>query len=153
MTNTIKQLPHEPLVLAAEDEETDVLLLQMALSKSGFGTKLFVVSDGEEAIEYLNGEGCYADRNAYPMPQLVLLDLKMPRKTGFDVLQWLSERPQFDNLPRIVYSSSSYESDIVRARELRASEYQVKPHSLDEMVQVMRDLQLRWLSPAIHEQQ
>lgn len=148
MTDSIKQLSHEPLVLAAEDEETDVLLLQIAFAKSGFPTKLFVVSDGEEAIAYLKGEGRFADRVAFPLPQLVLLDLKMPRKTGFDVLQWLSERPQFDSLPRVVYSSSSYESDITRARQLRASEYQVKPHAVDQMVRLIRDLQTRWLAPA-----
>lgn len=151
MTNTIKELPDAPLMLAAEDEETDALLLQMALSKSGFGSRLFIVQDGKEAIDYLDGQGRYADRDAFPLPQLVLLDLKMPRMTGFDVLQWLSEQPQFDSLPRVVFSSSSYESDISRARQLRASDYQVKPHTLAEMVRVLHDLQVRWLPQAVHE--
>jgi CheY-like chemotaxis protein len=127
-------------VLAAEDEESDAVLLQLAFGKAGSPQNLVIVRDGQEAIDYLSGEGLYADRALHPLPSLFLLDLKMPRMTGFDVLAWLKENPQFKDLPVIVLSSSSHESDMRRARQLGAWDYHVKPHSLTQFVQLIRQL-------------
>jgi CheY-like chemotaxis protein len=128
------------LVLAAEDEESDAALLQLAFRRAGSPGNLVVVRDGQEAIEYLNGDGRYADRAMYPLPSLLLLDLKMPRMTGFDVLAWLKENPQFKDLPVVVLSSSSHESDIERARQMGAWDYQVKPHGMPQFLQLIKHL-------------
>jgi CheY-like chemotaxis protein len=132
-------------ILVAEDEETDAMLLRWAFEKVGLPYRLIVVRDGQEAVDYLSGESGYADRVLHPLPCLLVLDLKMPRMSGFDVLAWLDKRPQFQDLPRIVLSSSSYESDIERARELGAWDFRTKPHVLHEFVQLVRELHVRWL--------
>jgi CheY-like chemotaxis protein len=136
-------------VLAAEDEETDAALLQLAFGRAGYAHTLVVVRDGQEAVEYLNGDGRYADRNLYPLPSLFLLDLKMPRMTGFDVLAWLKENPQFKDLPVVVLSSSSHESDIDRARQLGAWDYHIKPHGMTQFVQLIKQLTDGSLSEAM----
>src|SRR5229473_2661647 len=87
------QRGEEAVILLAEDREDEVLLLRHAFAKAGFLNPLQVVPNGEEAIHYLQGEGKYANRDEYPLPALVLLDLKMPRKDGFEVLQWIRQQP------------------------------------------------------------
>lgn len=133
-------------VLAAEDEETDAFLLRQAFRKAGVPNDLIIARDGQDAVGYLNGDPPYADRSQHPLPCLLLLDLRMPRMDGFDVLAWLSERPQFKNLPVVVLSSSSHESDIEKAREMGAWDYQIKPHSMEQLVQLTNELSARWLS-------
>jgi CheY-like chemotaxis protein len=128
------------VVLAADDEESDALLLQLAFGKVASPNKLVVVRDGQEIIEYLNGYPPYADRDLYPLPSLLLLDLKMPRMTGFDVLAWLGEHPQFKELPAVVLSSSSHESGIEKARQLGACDYHIKPHGMPQFVQLIKRL-------------
>jgi CheY-like chemotaxis protein len=135
-------------ILVAEDEPTDAFILRQAFLKSGLPARLEIVRDGQEAVEYLDGEGPYADRNNYPLPRLLLLDLKMPRMTGFDVLAWLSEKPQFNELPRVVLSSSSHESDVRRALDLGALDYFIKPVSLAKLTGLLQQLHARWLSPS-----
>jgi CheY-like chemotaxis protein len=130
-----------PCVLVAEDEETDVFIMQQALRKSGLQLRLRIVRDGEEAVNYLT---CF-DRTQNPLPRLLVLDLKMPRMTGFDVLVWLAGKPEFADLPRVVLSSSGHESDVARARELGALDYHIKPNSLPELVELLRQLHARWV--------
>jgi CheY-like chemotaxis protein len=134
-----------PSVLVAEDEETDVLILRLGFEKAGLPNPLIAVRDGQEALDYLDGNGPYADRSRHPLPALLLLDLKMPRLTGFDVLAWLATRPDFKHLPAVVLSSSSDDSDIQEALRLGARDYFVKPHSLAELVKIIRTLPARWL--------
>ena len=136
-------------VLAAEDEESDAFILRLAFQKAGVSNPLVIVSDGHEAIDYLASHGRYSDRNAHPLPALLLLDLKMPRMSGFDVLRWLSMQPNFQHLPAIVLSSSSDESDLLRARQLGARDYFVKPLSLPDFVGIIKSLQSRWLTDRI----
>jgi CheY-like chemotaxis protein len=133
------------VVLAAEDEETDAMLLRLAFQKAGVSCELFVTRDGLELVRYLNGDEAYSDRARYPLPRLILLDLKMPHMDGFDVLAWLAQRPQFKDVPAIVLTSSSHDTDIERARRLGARDFLIKPHSLGDLVQMMHDLQTRWL--------
>lgn len=135
-------------VLAAEDEESDALILRMAFERAGLTNPLIVVQDGQEAVDYLAGAGRYSDRQRYPLPGLLLLDLKMPRMNGFDVLGWLAGRPEFKSLPTIVLSSSPDQSDIRRAKEAGALEYFIKPHSLRELVAILNVLHSRWLADA-----
>jgi CheY-like chemotaxis protein len=132
-------------VLAAEDEETDRFILQRAFSQAMLNGPLILVPDGQQAIDYLNGAAPYHDRTLHPFPVLLLLDLKMPRMTGFDVLTWLKARPEFERLPVVVLTSSAHDSDIQKARELGARDYIVKPHDFSQLVDLMRQLGVHWL--------
>jgi len=102
-------------VLLVEDDPNDVALTQRAFERAGFANPLQVLSDGEQAIGYLGGEASYADRNRYPLPILVLLDLKLPRTSGFEVLAWIRGAPNIRRLPVVVLTSSQQSPDIDRA--------------------------------------
>src|SRR5690242_14029566 len=98
-------------VLLAEDDENDVLLLRHAFRRAGLQYPILDVPNGEEAIHYLSGCVPYGDRDHYPLPTLLLLDLKMPLLNGFDVLSWLKARPEYRDLPAVVLSSSGLDPD------------------------------------------
>jgi CheY-like chemotaxis protein len=132
-------------ILIAEDQDTDVYLTKWAFNKAGLSHHFTHVVDGQQAIDYLAGEPPYSDRAEYPWPDLLLLDLKMPRLTGFDVLAWLQRRPDHEPLNVVVLTSSDLQSDMAKARDLGASDYRVKPSSLDGMVQLAREIDERWL--------
>ena len=136
--------PSRP-ILAAEDEENDRFILNLAFERAGLANPLVTVCDGQEAVDYLAGSARYADRSMHPLPALLVLDLKMPRMSGFDVLAWLSTRPELKYLPAVVLSSSSDDSDIQKARQLGAREYFVKPHTLADFVKILQTLHARWL--------
>lgn len=127
-------------ILIAEDDDNDVCLIKRAFQKAQFENPLNVVRDGEEAVAYLQGIGVYADRQNNPPPALVLLDLKMPRKNGFEVLEWIREQPEFNHLPVVVLTSSQESSDISRAYALGANSYLVKPANFGSLVDMMNRL-------------
>lgn len=102
--------------------------------------------DGQQAIEYLSGSGDYANRERYPIPCLVITDLKMPKSDGFDLLNWMSQRPDFDSIPKIVVSSSSQEVDRRRAQGLGACAYFEKPLELYRLVELVRHLDDTWIA-------
>lgn len=135
-----------PPILVAEDEETDIMLLQMAWKRAGLSNPLVITHDGQEMIDYLNGEPPFSDRAQHPMPVLLLLDLKMPRMNGFDVLAWLAKRPVFKNLPTVVLSSSCYPADIQNAKKMGAREYFVKPPNFHDLIKVLQDVSKKFLS-------
>lgn len=135
---------HAP-ILMAEDEESDALLVKLALEESGLPNPLTVVKDGREAVHYLDGQPPYANRAEYPLPGLLLLDLKMPHMDGFDVLAWIGSQPKLRSVPVVVFTSSWQDSDRAKARQLGAREYVVKPSGFHELIQVLRDLSARWL--------
>jgi CheY-like chemotaxis protein len=133
-------------VLLAEDEEDDVFLMRRAFSVAELSNPLVTVSDGQEAIWYLAGEGNYADRTQHPEPCLMLLDLKMPKVNGFEVLEWLQRQPRLrDNLPVIVLSSSEQEVDVRRAFELGAHDYFVKAPSFERLLELVEKIKEGWL--------
>jgi CheY-like chemotaxis protein len=132
------------VILVADDDENDVFFLRRAFVKCGLLHTLIHVSDGQKAIEYLLGEGIYADRKANPFPELLLLDLKMPNTDGFDVLATLRSLPEL-NLPVVVFSTSALMVDIQSAKKLGAVDYIPKPVDQDEMVRVVLSLHERWL--------
>src|SRR5579885_222706 len=99
-------------VLLVEDNPDDVLLIQRAFRKAGLPYPLHQVGDGEEAISYLDGKGIYANRQQHPLPGLLLLDLKLPRKSGMEVLAWLKRQPGLSQLPVVVFTSSREDTDI-----------------------------------------
>ena len=135
-------------ILAAEDEASDRMILELAFQRAKLPCSLVIVRDGQEAVDYLSGKGWYADRATHPLPALVVLDLKMPRMNGLDVLAWLAEQPDFKGIPAVVLSSSADELDMKKARQLGAREYFVKPHTLDELIKIARQMQARWLTVA-----
>lgn len=132
-------------ILLAEDDKNDIFLMRRAFDSAGFLNPLFVVHDGQEAIHYLEGAGQFAERNKYPLPGLLLLDLKMPLMDGFDVLAWLRTQHQFDTLPVVVLSSSRHELDIDKSRELGVYDYRVKPQSFQDLVRLLEDVRKCWL--------
>src|SRR3954453_715481 len=117
---------HAPILLA-EDEENDVFFLQRAFKRAFLQNPLTVVGNGEAAIAYLSGTGQYADRQRFPLPCLILTDLKMPQLNGFDLLNWLKQQPHLRQIPAIVLTSSDLPEDRRRATELGAAAYWVKP--------------------------
>src|SRR5437660_1101755 len=123
-------------ILLADDDENDVTLLKLAYARSRLVNPLVIVNDGVRAIEYLDGEGSFANRLASPLPCLVLLDLKMPRRNGFEVLSWIRAHPDLRRLIVVVLTTSQHGSDIERAYDLGANSYAVKPGSFGGLVDV-----------------
>ena len=140
-----RQMSNAKVILVADDDENDVFFLRRAFAKSGLLHTVIHVSDGDKAIEYLLGEGIYADRKSNPFPDLLLLDLKMPKTDGFDVLAALRSLPQLD-LPIVVFSTSALMVDIQTAKKLGAIDYIPKPVDQDEMIKVALTVHERWLS-------
>jgi CheY-like chemotaxis protein len=132
-------------ILLAEDDEDAVLLLKMACARSRLINPMQVVGDGEKAIAYLGGQGIYGDRIRFPLPCLLLLDLKMPNKSGFDVLSWLRAYPAVHLLPVVVLTSSADPSDIDRAYDLGANSYAVKPAAFDNFIDLLNRLESWWI--------
>ena len=116
-----------PVILIVDDNPADILILERAVKKAKINATLQKVTDGEEAIAYLGGEGPYSDRAAHPIPWTIFLDLKLPKKSGFEVLQWVRERPQFQRISVFVISSSIVEKDISKVFELGGNSYLIKP--------------------------
>jgi CheY-like chemotaxis protein len=134
-----------PLILIVEDNPTDVLLIKRAIGKAGLTHPLAVIPDGDAAVAYLAGTGAYADRRAHPLPGLILLDLKLPRRSGLEVLQWLKQEPPLRRIPVVVLTSSAENRDIARAYDLGANSYLVKPVVFDELHRMMERVDQYWL--------
>jgi CheY-like chemotaxis protein len=132
-------------ILLAEDDPNDVLLLKIAFKQAEVRNPLFVAKDGQEVIDWLQGNGTFANRSEYPLPCLLILDLKMPRKSGMDVLRWLRREPALNCLPTIVLSSSAHRYDVGRAYELGANAFVIKPPANDERVQLVHFIKGFWL--------
>jgi PAS domain S-box-containing protein len=120
------------VVLLAEDDDDEAWLMCRAWRKAGIRNPVFRVHDGQEAIEYFKGEEPFEDRNQYPLPCLVLLDIKMPRRTGLEVLKWIREQPDLCTLPAVILTASSANSDIHAANQLGVKAYLVKRADFDE---------------------
>lgn len=135
-------------LLVAEDDPTDAYFFQRAFRRAGIPVRLHFVRDGQEVIDYLQGAGEFGDRTAHPLPQLVLLDLKMPRLDGFEVLEWMRQQPGFRSLQVVIFSSSDEPKDINRAYGLGANSYLVKPHSMEELTDLVGRFKKFWLEGA-----
>ncbi len=127
-------------VLHVEDDPNDTLLFQHACRKAGVIFDLQAVSDGDQAIAYLRGANDFSDRRKYPLPQLILLDLKMPRVSGFDVLAWIRSEDSLKQMPVVVLTSSNHDADIKRAYDLGAKSYLVKPVGFEALVDLVKTL-------------
>jgi CheY-like chemotaxis protein len=125
-------------VLIAEDDLNDQFLIRRAIMKTDAKVTMHIVSDGEEALDYLSGKGKYADRQAYPFPSCVITDIKMPRRSGFDVLEWLFLHPECKVIPVMVLSSSTRSDDVLKAYQLGANAYFAKPSDFENMVKLFQ---------------
>jgi CheY-like chemotaxis protein len=138
----------DQFILLVEDDPNDTLLIQRAFQKAKLGDLLKSVGDGDEAIAYLsgvkNGSHNFADRGQFPLPFLLLLDLKMPGMDGFEVLQWVRAQPDFKRLLVVVLTSSNLQSDVDRAYELGANSYLVKPVEFEQMVNTIQRFEAYW---------
>jgi CheY-like chemotaxis protein len=132
-------------ILVAEDDSSDAFFLQRAFQRAGIPTTLHFVRDGQEVLEYLRGDQQFADRKAHPFPRLLLLDLKMPRLNGFEVLDWLRRQPSLKRLLVVIFSSSEEIKDINRAYDLGANSYLVKPHAAEDLLELVGRLRNYWL--------
>jgi CheY-like chemotaxis protein len=129
-----------PVILLVDDNPHDVVLIRLAFRRVGIIDTIHLVKDGDEAMRYIRGEGAYADRHQFPVPTLVLLDLKMPQTSGFEVLRWIREQPKLSGVVIVVMSGSKNDADIERAYSLGANSYLVKPSRFEEMVKMMESL-------------
>lgn len=144
-------------VLLVEDDLNDIFLVKRAFKRANLTNPLQVVTDGVEAVQYLIGEGRYADRQAHPMPHLIVMDLKMPRKTGLEVLEWLKKDGELKRIPVVIVSSSDLPADINRAYELGANAYMVKPVNFQSVENLFNSIIHYWgmecAKPEVHEEQ
>jgi len=132
-------------VLQVEDDDNDIVLLQYAFKQAGAPKPLQPVRDGTEAIEYLAGAGRFADRGQFPLPCLVLLDLKLPGKSGLEVLIWIRQNSQVQELPVMILTSSARPEDIHAAYRAGANAYLEKPSSASELLEMVKALATFWL--------
>jgi CheY-like chemotaxis protein len=131
-------------ILLVEDDPNDVWLVKHAFQSAHISNPLRIVNDGQEAIDYLKGSGAYGDRGAFPTPKLVLLDLKMPRLNGFDVIGWMRQHYPWKLTPIIILSSSALPQDVNRAYELGANAYMVKPADYRALERLFRTIADFW---------
>ncbi len=127
-------------VLHVEDDPNDAFLLKHALRKADLPVEVQHVSDGQQAIDYLSGTGSFSDRTHFPLPRLILLDLKLPMLNGFEVLAWARSHAPFFRLPVFVLSSSDLPEDVSEAKRLGADDFFVKTHTFEDVVQALKNL-------------
>jgi CheY-like chemotaxis protein len=133
-------------VMLVEDNPDDVLLVRRAFARLGLVHPLTVLSDGEAAIDYLAGRGDFADRGAHPLPAMILLDLKLPKVSGHELLSWLRGQEIVRRIPVVILTTSDERSDVNRAYDLGANSYLRKPVSFDALIEILTRLNVYWLT-------
>ena len=134
------------VILLVEDEDNDVVLIRKAFEKGQILNPLFVVRTGEEAMAYLAGDGKYRNRAEYPLPDLMLLDIKMPGLDGFEVLRWVRAQTGFSSLLIVMLTSSDRVYDVNQAYKLGANSFLVKPLDFENYIQTCHVLKQYWLN-------
>jgi two-component system response regulator len=142
-------------ILLVEDDPNDVFFLQQAMQKAGVLNPIQLASDGQEAIDYFKGTGNFANREEFPLPYLVLLDLKLPQVMGLDVLKWIRQQPEGAPIV-VVLSASREEADIATAYRLGANGYLVKPADVSQLTDMAKSIKDFWLTqntppPEVHK--
>jgi CheY-like chemotaxis protein len=132
-------------ILIVEDEPDDAEMLGYAFEKAGVLNPRVTLDNGDDAAAYIGGAASYADRERYPLPGLVLLDLKLPRRSGFEVLQFMRGNPAAKHIPVVVLTSSDQPEDIKRAYAVGANSYLVKPVTRDALLTMVKALDSYWI--------
>lgn len=133
-------------ILIVDDEPDALILLRRAMEKAGITQPIVQLGNGDDVISYLEGQGAYANRAEFPLPALVLMDFKLPRRTGAEVLAWIRSHPSFRVLPVVVLTSSRDHRDVARAYEAGANSYLVKPTSYVSLVEIMESVRMFWVT-------
>jgi len=132
-------------ILIVEDNPTDVMLIRRALARLKIANPVQVVADGDRAVDYLSGHDDYADRMQFPLPALILLDLKLPRRSGLEVLEWLRRQEGLRRVPVVMLTSSRQSDDVNRAYDLGANSYLVKPVEFDGLQEMLGTINTYWI--------
>jgi len=135
----------EKCILQVEDDDNDVFLLNRVFDQAGISSPLHVVRDGQLAIDYLSGSGGFADRQTHPLPCLVLLDLKLPKKNGLEVLEWIRHQPRLKSIVVVLFSSSALPQEVERAYELGVNSYIQKSSDSNQLREIAQLLKGWWL--------
>jgi CheY-like chemotaxis protein len=138
-------MPMTQPILLVEDDENDVRFMKMAMQEAKVGNQLQVAKHGREALEYMSGTGKYADRETYPLPCLILLDLKLPYVPGLEVLKSIREDPRMKEIIVIILTSSQELSDIDRAYSLGANAFVAKPPNIQILQKLAKAIHDFWL--------
>ena len=133
------------IILLVEDDPNDQILINRAIKKANILNPVHVLDDGEKAIQYLSGEGIYSDRTEYPLPILILLDLKMPKKSGLEVIEFVKDKPMIKRIPIVVLTSSKESTDVNKAFDLGVNSYLVKPVKFEDLVEIISNVGLYWI--------
>jgi CheY-like chemotaxis protein len=133
------------VVLSVDDNDVDGALLERAFKRCTIPSRLFRVSEGPQAMAYLTGHGIYADRGAYPLPDLILLDLVMPKMNGLEVLKWIREQPELKKTAVLIFTSSEKPEDVKDATRIGANGYLVKPTKFEDLKNLVRTIYSEWL--------
>ena len=136
---------NEYSILLVEDDSNDILLIQRAFRMVNPTNPIQIVKDGDAAVDYLSGKGEYGDREQYPLPTLILLDLKLPRRSGVEVLQWIRQQPVLKRIPIIILTSSKESIDVNLTYDLGISSYLVKPVSFNALAKMIAAVNAYWL--------
>jgi CheY-like chemotaxis protein len=128
------------VVLSVDDNDVDGALLERAFKRCSIPSRLFRVSEGPQAMAYLTGHGIYADRTAYPLPDLILLDLVMPKMSGMEVLKWIREQPELKKTAVLIFTSSEKPEDVKDATRTGANGYLVKPTKFEDLKNLVRTI-------------
>ncbi len=132
-------------ILLVEDSPDDALLIQRAFRKANLANPVELVQDGEDAVAYLSGKPPFDDRARFPLPVFMLLDLKLPRRSGLEVLEWLRQRSDIKRLPVVVLTSSRETVDVNRAYDLGVNSYLTKPVGFEALLEMVKNVNLYWL--------
>jgi CheY-like chemotaxis protein len=135
----------KPPILYVEDDENDAFFMRLAFERSGLDVNLNIVTDGQQAIDYLSGNGEFADRQQHPMPCVVILDLNLPYWSGLEVLAWIRAQPILKDLPVVLFTASDQPRDRERAQELGADDFVTKPSLPTDLADFVRKINDRWL--------
>src|SRR5262245_10192846 len=134
------------LILIAEDDENDIALFHLGLTRAGITNPVQIVRNGEECMAYLEGVGLYTDRDRYPLPSLLILDLKMPLMDGFSVLSWIRRHPTLSRLRVVVLTASHNIVDVNRAYDLGANSFLTKTLDVRDFAEQLQGVRNHWLS-------
>jgi len=132
-------------VLLVEDDSNDVLFIRRAFLQVNANIEIHIVKDGDAAVEYLQGTGEFSDRDRYPLPSLILLDLKLPRRSGIEVLHWIRQQNKIKRIPVVVLTSSRERLDVDLSYDLGVNSYLVKPVSFDDLSGMIEALNAYWI--------